>query len=64
LALCSILFVRARQRGRGAAAQFDRPVQWVETRSENSLDDSHGPDHVTTAALAFDDDELNRYTVE
>jgi len=39
-------------------------VQWVETRSENSLDDSHGPDHVTTAALAFDDDELNRYTVE
>jgi len=46
-----------------AAVQFDRPVQWVATRSENSLEDSHGPDHVTTAALAFDDDELNRYTV-
>lgn len=43
-----------------AAVQLDSPVKWVATRSENYLEGTHGRDHVTTAALAFDDDGTMR----
>ncbi|MXR42335.1 molybdopterin-dependent oxidoreductase [Halobaculum sp. WSA2] len=39
-----------------AARRLDRPVKWTATRSENYLAGAHGRDHVTTCALAFDDD--------
>ena len=39
-----------------SALQLDRPVKWVATRTENYQAGAHGRDHVTTAALAFDDD--------
>ena len=36
------------------AIQLNRPVKWTSTRSEASLTDAHGRDHVTDAALATD----------
>ena len=35
--------------------QLHRPVKWTATRSEASLTDAHGRDHVTKAELALDD---------
>ncbi|MFB6171493.1 MAG: xanthine dehydrogenase family protein molybdopterin-binding subunit [Haloarculaceae archaeon] len=43
-----------------AARRLGRPVKWVATRSENYQAGAHGRDHVTTAALAFDDDGTMR----
>ncbi|MHC4307739.1 MAG: xanthine dehydrogenase family protein molybdopterin-binding subunit, partial [Planctomycetota bacterium] len=36
------------------AMQIGRPVKWIATRSEGSLTDAHGRDHVTRAELAID----------
>ena len=38
------------------AMQVRRPVKWTATRSEASLTDAHGRDHVTQAELAIDAD--------
>lgn len=38
------------------ASELDRTVSWTATRPENSRAGAHGRDHVTTAALALDDD--------
>jgi carbon-monoxide dehydrogenase large subunit len=38
------------------AMQLERPVKWTASRSEASLTDAHGRDHVTTAELAVDGD--------
>ncbi|MFB6155734.1 MAG: xanthine dehydrogenase family protein molybdopterin-binding subunit [Haloferacaceae archaeon] len=43
-----------------AALRVGRPVKWVATRTENYEAGAHGRDHVTTAALAFDDDGTMR----
>jgi carbon-monoxide dehydrogenase large subunit len=37
------------------AMQLKRPVKWTATRSEASMADAHGRDHVTHAELAIDD---------
>jgi carbon-monoxide dehydrogenase large subunit len=34
--------------------KLNRPAKWVATRSESSITDSHGRDHVTVAKLALD----------
>ena len=39
-----------------AARRLDRPVRWTATREESFLADSHGRDHSTEAAMAFDAD--------
>jgi carbon-monoxide dehydrogenase large subunit len=39
-----------------AAMELDRTVKWTATRTENYLAGAHGRDHVTSAALALDDD--------
>ncbi len=38
------------------AIQTGRPVKWIATRSEGSMTDAHGRDHVTHAELAIDAD--------
>ena len=38
--------------------QLNRPVKWTATRSESSLTDAHGRDHVSEAALAVDSEGL------
>ena len=38
-----------------AARMLQRPVKWTSERSEAFLSDTQGRDHVTTAELAFDD---------
>ena len=38
------------------AIQVGRPVKWTASRSEGSLTDAHGRDHVTRAGLAIDGD--------
>jgi len=39
-----------------AASKLHRPVKWISDRGEAFLTDNHGRDHVTEAAMAFDDD--------
>ena len=39
-----------------AARTLGRPVKWVAERGESFLADSHGRDHVTTVAIAVDED--------
>lgn len=39
-----------------AAKRFNRPVRWVESRSESFLSDTQGRDHVSSAEAAFDAD--------
>ncbi|MEJ2084559.1 MAG: molybdopterin-dependent oxidoreductase, partial [Acidobacteriota bacterium] len=36
--------------------QLERPVKWTATRSEANLTDAHGRDHVTSAAMALDEE--------
>lgn len=38
-----------------AAKLVGRPVRWTATRSESLVTDTHGRDHVTTGAMAFDE---------
>ena len=40
-----------------AARMLKRPVKWTSERSEAFLSDTQGRDHVTTAELAFDDNQ-------
>lgn len=39
-----------------AAKTLGRPVKWVSERNEHFLADAHGRDHVTTGALALDEE--------
>ena len=38
------------------ARKINRPVKWVSTRTEASMTDAHGRDHVTRARVAFKND--------
>ncbi|MEO0467758.1 MAG: molybdopterin cofactor-binding domain-containing protein [Pseudomonadota bacterium] len=39
-----------------ASRHLDRPIKWIGTRRESFLSDAHGRDHVSSAALALDED--------
>jgi carbon-monoxide dehydrogenase large subunit len=47
------------------AMQLERPVKWIETRSESFLADDHGRGQVIDAKIAVDEnDELSAYRVQ